>query len=191
MAGGFTLLELMAVMVLITVVAAATFTGLDSHTFDSAHRRFLDDVYGLTVQARNRAIEDQTEVIVRVSPTYIAMRVIDPLTHVESEYIRYDLTILYGRSLGEKVCFFGIFAGVTAPGMSSPVATNPTSCMSGTQDFSFMPDGTFASEELSGPGQGLTLVTADKRIGAQPKYSLVELFPGGAMRRIDNIVVTD
>jgi prepilin-type N-terminal cleavage/methylation domain-containing protein len=190
-AGGFTLLELMAVMVLLTIVSTAMFTGLAVHTFDSAHRRFLDDVYGLVVQARNRAIEDQTEVVVRMTRTVFSMRVVDPITHVESEWMRFDLERLYNRALQTDVCFLGVYAGVTAPGMTSPVASTPTACMSDTQDFSFLPDGSFSSPVLTGPGQGLTLVSADRRIPARPKYALIELFPGGAMRRIDNVVVAD
>jgi prepilin-type N-terminal cleavage/methylation domain-containing protein len=190
-ARGFTLIEVMAVMVMLTIVASATFVGMNRHTFDSSHRRFLDDVYGLVVQARNRAIEDQTEVIVEVNSNYIAMRVVDAITHVEEEYLRYDLSRLYGTSLASHVCFLGIFAGVTAPGMPSPIATAPTDCLGAAQEFSFAPDGTFVSGEISGSSEGLTIVSADLRFGDQLRYSLIELFPGGAMRRIDNIVVSE
>ena len=64
---GFTLTELMIVVSVIAVVAVIAFIGLRNNQYEGAYLRFTDDLVGTMIQARNRAIDDQTLVRVEVS----------------------------------------------------------------------------------------------------------------------------
>ena len=189
LARGFSLMELMVVMTMITIVAAATFTGLRGNTFDSAHKRFLDDVYGSLIQSRNRAIEDQTTVVFSIKSDEVSMLWEDPVTHTQSVWQTFSIARLYGSALVGHVCVYGLYDGVRAPDMPSPVQTS-LSCLSGSQSLTFFPDGTFRSSATLSAGAGVTLVVADYRLADMPNLSLFELFPGGSVRRLDNVRIT-
>ena len=52
--------------------------GLRNNQFEGAYLRFTDDLTGTMIQARNRAIDDQTQVRVEVSTTKVEVFWIDP-----------------------------------------------------------------------------------------------------------------
>src|SRR5689334_15779103 len=75
---GFTLVELMIVLSVITIVAVIAFVGIRNNQWEGAYMRFTDDLVGTMIQARNRAIDDQTIVRVEVSEDRLEVYWIDP-----------------------------------------------------------------------------------------------------------------
>ena len=63
---GFTLIEVMIVVVVLSIVATIAFVGIGQNRFEGKYREFTGEIIGLITTARNRAIDDQTLVQVRV-----------------------------------------------------------------------------------------------------------------------------
>ena len=148
---GFTLTELMIVVAVIAVVATIAFVGLRNNQFEGAYLRFTDDLVGTMVQARNRAIDDQTTVRVEVSATQVEVFWIDPESPVADPLINGTGVLLWGNYINNvdggliaaEACITGMEPGITPPSQPNN-AQMPTQC--GTdlpKSILFRPDGGF------------------------------------------------
>ena len=64
---GFTLIEMLVVVVIITVFASVALSGMSANMFDSTYRRFTGDLTNMVVRARRLATTEQTQVWVEFS----------------------------------------------------------------------------------------------------------------------------
>jgi prepilin-type N-terminal cleavage/methylation domain-containing protein len=94
---GFTLVELMIVLGVITIVAVIAFSGIRNNQWEGAYMRFTDDLVGTMIQARNRAIDDQTVVRVEVSVDRVEVFWIDPEAPVPDPTVMGSGTFLWGN----------------------------------------------------------------------------------------------
>ena len=77
-----------------------------------------------------------------------------------------------------------------SPGITPPSQPNnaqlPTGCLGGVESIIFEPDGTFTLPNDPWPDAGMTLVVVDQSSNAKT-YSIIEMFPGGLVRKFDEI----
>ena len=77
-----------------------------------------------------------------------------------------------------------------SPGITPPSQPNgaelPTTCLGGSQSIIFGPDGSFTLPNDPWPDAGMTLVVVDQSSDA-PTYSIIEMFPGGLIRKFDEV----
>lgn len=194
---GFTLTELMIVVAVIAIVAVIAFIGLRNNQYEGAYLRFTDDLVGTMIQARNRAIDDQTLVRVEVSEDRVEVFWIDPEDPPPDATIAGTGVLLWGNYrdrvdgglIAAETCITGMEPGITPPSETND-AQMPTGC--GTdlpKSIIFQPDGSFALEDEPQPDAGMTLVIKDAS-SAQVYYSIIEMFPGGLIRKFDEIPET-
>jgi prepilin-type N-terminal cleavage/methylation domain-containing protein len=191
---GFTLTELMIVLAVITIVATLAFVGLRNNQWEGAYLRFTDDLVGTMIQARNRAIDDQTIVRVEVSQDKLEVFWIDPDDPPPDATVAGTGTLMWGNYrdrvdgglIADQACITGMEPGISAPSEAND-AVLPVAC--GTdlpKSILFQPDGSFALEDDPLPDTGMTLVVQDAS-SAQIYYSIIEMFPGGLIRKFDEI----
>jgi prepilin-type N-terminal cleavage/methylation domain-containing protein len=187
---GFTLIELMVVVIILSIVGTIAFAGLASDRFEGAYREHTEDVTGAIIRARHRAIDFQTNVEVRVQEDWVQVVEEDPITKEEVEYWSVRRDNLQGGVLSNDVCIIGFEVGVQSASQAADndLADLESDCMgANTEVLRFGPDGTF---ELEGGdflnGRGLTLVMADKRT-SDVVYTLIQIFPGGNVRKWDKV----
>lgn len=191
---GFTLTELMVVLLVITIVAVVAFIGLRGNQYEGAYLQFTDDLVGTMIQARNRAIDDQTLVRVEVSEDRVEVFWIDPEAPPPDPTIAGSGVLLWGNYrdrydgglISDGACITGMEPGITPPSEPND-AELPVGC--GTdlpKSIIFQPDGSFALEDEPQPDAGMTLVIRDAS-SAQVYYSIIEMFPGGLIRKFDEI----
>ena len=191
---GFTLTELMIVLSVITIVGTIAFIGLRNNQFEGAYLRFTDDLVGTMIQARNRAIDDQTVVRVEVSEDRVEVWWIDPDDPPQDPTVFATGTLLWGNYrdrfdgglIAEHACITGIEPGITPP--SEPNAAQlPVACGTNLpRAIIFEPDGGFVLDDDPEPDAGMTLVIRDSS-SDQIYYSIIEMFPGGLIRKFDEI----
>jgi prepilin-type N-terminal cleavage/methylation domain-containing protein len=191
---GFTLVELMIVVSVIAVVATIAFVGLRNNQYEGAFLRFTDDLVGTMTQARNRAIDDQTLVRVEVSVDRVEVYWIDPEDPPPDPTITGTGVFLWGNYrdlmdgglIADEACITGMEAGITPPSEAND-AQMPTDCGTNLpKSIIFQPDGSFALEDEPQPDAGMTMVIKDES-SAQVYYSIIEMFPGGLIRKFDEI----
>jgi prepilin-type N-terminal cleavage/methylation domain-containing protein len=191
---GFTLTELMIVLSVITIVAVIAFVGIRNNQWEGAYLRFTDDLLGTMSQARNRAIDDQTIVRVEVSDDRLEVFWIDPENPPADPAVFNTGTLLWGNYLDrydgglivDAACITGMEAGISPPSEANN-AQLPVAC--GTdlpRAILFQPDGSFSLPNDPRPDAGMTLVIRDTS-SAQVYYSIIEMFPGGLIRKFDEI----
>jgi prepilin-type N-terminal cleavage/methylation domain-containing protein len=182
---GFTLIELMVVLSVLTIVAVIAFVGIRNNQWEGAYLRFTDDLAGSMTQARNRAIDDQTTVRVQVQEDRLEVFWTDPTTKQEVFVWGNYRSKVDGGLLGDRACITGMAPGITPPSQPND-AEMPLACLGGQQNIIFQPDGTFTLPNDPWPDAGMTMVVAD--LGSSvPEYSIIEMFPGGLVRKFDNI----
>ncbi len=189
---GYTLIELLMVMVILTIVASIAFVGLNKHGFDSAYRRYADDLSGSMVRARNLAIDQQTTVSITVSGTKIITSWVDPLTKVPTALWNHNLATDYGGQLSGRACIYGVYAGVKAPSAPTPpFGSFPNACLGGgnTEVLNFEPDGSVSWAGKDIDNAGMTVVLADERAGSGTlaNASLIQVYPGGLVQVIHGV----
>lgn len=185
-AGGFTLMELMVVVAILTIVATATMTSVSKHSFDSAYRLYVDDAYSSMIAARSRAIDDQTRVFLEMDKDGIELDWINPNTGKEENLWVHRIQNYGGQVLVGDVCNYGLFDGVHAPSEKGPEKDPDLSCTTSKQRLTFFPDGTFDLSTSVLSTSGVTMVIADRRVKTAD-LALIELFPGGNIRKTDHV----
>jgi prepilin-type N-terminal cleavage/methylation domain-containing protein len=191
---GFTLIELMIVLGVITIVAVIAFAGIRNNQWEGAYMRFTDDLVGTMIQARNRAIDDQTIVRVEVAQDRVEVFWIDPEAPVPDPTVMGSGTFLWGNYrdridgglIADHACITGMEAGISPPSEPNN-AQMPIGCGTNLpKSILFQPDGSFALEDEPLPDTGMTLVVQDASSN-QVWYSIIEMFPGGLIRKFDEI----
>lgn len=175
----------MVVLLVLTIVATVAFIGIRNNQWEGAYMRFTDDLHGSLVQARNRAVDDQTTVRVQVREDRLEVFWTDPATKKEVLLWGNYRDKVDGGLLGTEACITGMSPGITPPSQPND-AELPTGCLGGPQNIIFQPDGTFTLPDDPWPDAGMTLVIVDKS-SAAPIYSIIEMFPGGMIRKFDEI----
>ena len=210
---GFTLIEMMVVMAVIVIVATVAFIGVGQDTYDSKFRRYTDTIHGMVVRARNVALEEQTLTKVEITGTQVAVFWYPPDTALgdlnpsNAAWRRIeiaDVTVFpYSAGAGAgtgllngQACNYGVFDGIRSPRQhdgTNPGYAFPTACATGRDTLIFRPDGSlFVAEKGAAPpnswteGAGATVVIADES-NALVEVSLIEIFPGGLIRKIDGV----
>ncbi len=176
----------MVVLLVLTIVAVVAFIGIRSNQWEGAYFRFTDDLQGSLVQARNRAIDDQTTVRVQVQDDRLEVFWTDPTTKQEVYLWGNYRDRVDGGLLGDEACITGMSPGITPPSQPNDAAL-PTDCLGDVQNIVFEPDGRFSLPNEPFPDAGMTLVIADLSTPTAPEYSIIEMFPGGLIRKFDEI----
>lgn len=191
---GFTLTELMIVLAVISIVAVIAFIGLRNNQWEGAYLRFTDDLVGTFIQARNRAIDDQTEVRVEVSQDKVEVYLIEPDNPPPDTTVFGTGTFLWGNYrdridgglIADQACITGMEPGIKPPSEAND-AQMPADCGSNLpRAILFQPDGSFTLDNDPLPDAGMTVVIRDSS-SAQVYYSIIEMFPGGLIRKYDEI----
>ncbi|MBX7083101.1 MAG: type II secretion system GspH family protein [Nannocystaceae bacterium] len=198
--GGFSLIELMVVLAVVAILGAVAAVGFRRNEFANARAHFVADVEGLIVQARNAAVDRQTRVRVTASSLAVAATTFDtsddtwrPLDRAAlvdgAGTMTADGTLVAQNAGAPIVCVYGFTAGVHAPSQTADIDP-PTDCLSGDQVLMFEPDGRFTDPDgtFSGtPNAGATLWVADRTLTGQPRYSIVQIYPGGLVRTFEQL----
>lgn len=195
----------MIVLAVLSALAAIAAVGFRRNEFAGLSRRFAADVEGALVQARNVAIDRQTQVRVGVDGGQVAVTAYDAPTNSWQPVVRVALAI-DGTNVDRNallthnaaVCIRGFTAGVMAP--SNAVAVDPPdACLPSAgpvpnaQVLQFEPDGRFS--DLSGAGAsfsdvanaGATLWISDVTVTGDTKFIMIQIFVGGLIRRFEDI----
>lgn len=175
----------MIVLSVMTIVAVVAFVGIRNNQWESAFYRFTDDLVGSMIQARNRAIDDQTTVRVEVQADRLEVFWTDPDTKDEVFLWGNYRDRVDGGLIAGEACITGMALGISAPSENND-AVMPTACLANPQSIVFQPDGSFELVDDPYPGAGMTLVIQDASNSATT-YSIIEMFPGGLIRKFDDI----
>lgn len=184
-ARGFTLLELMVVLVVLTIVSTAIMARAGLQTADSSFRRYTDDVLDTVVAARARAIDDQTRVFLTMRPTGVTLEWINPDTGVREHLWAHSEGNYGGGVISDLACNAGLYNGVVAPGETR--SNSAVACLTDKQELLFLPDGSFRFDKAQNAPAGVTAVVL-REINGQRMGTVIEVFPGGNVRSIDNVV---
>ncbi len=192
-ARGFTLIELMVAVAMLSILAAAALTGFRQDQVRSQYKRFVDDSRSAMVMARNAAIDDQTLVDVEVSATEIQVNRLDQENNVWEPLMRVALDRQTAELLeiDERVCIYGFASGVQTP-RQAVASVPPAGCLDGTQVLRVGPDGSFSDRDAAFTdiaNAGFTLWIANRHTGGDTKLALIQLFPGGLIRAFDKTTV--
>ena len=191
---GFSLIELMVALAVLVIVAAIAFAGMRQNEFAGQYKRFVADVEGAFVIARNRAIDDQTQTRILITSTSMTLEEFDQINNAWTQFHAIALTNMSDALLLENntVCLLGLDAGVMTPAQAqayTPPAAN--ACLGAQQTIIFESDGTFSDPTGTWstlvPNTGVSLWIGDNSVPANPKLSVVQVFPGGLIRKIEGI----
>lgn len=191
-AAGFSLIELMITLAVLTVVAAIAFAGMRQNEFAGQARRFMADAEGVIVSARNRAIDDQTQVEVLVQARTLTIQAYDPEanTWTPVHRVQLDTQTTSLVSIDDVVCVYGLAPGVQTPAQAVDT-TPPADCVSGQQVLRFEPDGTFsdplAEWSTAADNTGVSLWIGDRSVPGNEKLTVIQVFPGGLVRMFEAI----
>lgn len=187
---GFTLIELMVVVVILGIVSALAVGAIRQDEVSSRYKTFIDDVTARIVLARDTAVQNATRVRLDFYKDRVEMRQWD---HIANDWVaaganrvgEVDGGILTGNA---DVCIFGVAAGAQAPSVAQNVPT-PNDCMTGSVQITFEADGTFTVQDgvIGVPNAGATIWIGDRSLATQPKLALIQVFPGGLIRTFDHV----
>ena len=175
----------------VTILAAISFAGLRQDEFDGQYRRFVQDVRGALVRARNHAIDQQTPVRIDVTNDQLLVTAWNGTTDTWDRIHAVVMSDARDTLLlaNERVCIYGFGEGVQTPSQLADI-TPPSDCLSDTQQLQFEADGTF-TDPLNAfvvPNSGVTLWIGDRSVPGQERAALIQVFPGGLIRAFDNIM---
>jgi prepilin-type N-terminal cleavage/methylation domain-containing protein len=189
---GFTLIELMVTIAILAIISAIAFAGFRQSDYRNQYSRFVSDVEGLIITARDSAIDNNTIVRVEVDAGYVTVARFDQATDtfeligaasVDANQVNKDLLV-------GTVCVFGVEEGIQTPAQIQTI-TPPSACMSSARTIQFEPDGTFTdiNGDFSGiEGAGVTLWIGDTQNPSSPRLSYVQVFPGGLIRTFEHSI---
>jgi prepilin-type N-terminal cleavage/methylation domain-containing protein len=189
---GFSLIELMVTLAVLVVIAAIAFAGMRQNEFAGQYKRFVADVEGAIVMARNAAIDNQTQTQVIVTATGLTLQSFDQSTNVWTQFHAIELTNSTDALLvaNNTVCIYGLDAGVMTPAQQQAY-TPPTDCIGGQQTLRFEPDGSFSDPTATWsnliPNTGVSLWVGDRSVPDNPQLAVVQVFPGGLIRKFEGI----
>jgi prepilin-type N-terminal cleavage/methylation domain-containing protein len=207
-ARGFTLIELLTVVSIIAILGVTAFAAYRQDEFSGAYNRFVDDIEGLVVNARDLAIERGTRTRIAFDRNGAWVELLDPGSppdtenwiEVEARFIARDIGANEGTSLigpdGRLLaCIGDVLPG--AMGRWPAVLPAPSACLNGGPEFSliFSPDGSF----VVGPGlapryalfpvAGASVWLLDLRAESTPAYSVVQIYQGGLVRKFYDVEI--
>lgn len=178
----------LAVISILAVTAAAAFR---RNEFANQRARFVADVEGMLVQARNGAVDRQSRVRVTVDSSSVTLTIFDTATDTWQPM---DRAAMHDVNAGlinanDTVCVYGFTPGVQAPSQAAAVA-DPTDCVGNPQTIVFEADGRFSDPDglfTAVPNAGATLWIADRTIVTEPRFTLLQIFPGGLIRTFEQL----
>lgn len=182
---GFTLLELMVVLVVLTIVSTAIMARAGLQTADSAFRRYSDDILDTFVAARARAIDEQTRVFLTMRPEGVDLEWMNPDTGVRELLWVHREGNYGGGVIASAVCNAGLYNGVIAPGES--LKNSGVACLTDKQELLFLPDGSFRFDQAQDAPSGVTAILLREE-NSQRVGTVVEVFPGGNVRSVNNVL---
>jgi len=205
-ARGFTLVELLTVVSIIAILGVTAFAAYRQDEFAGAYNRFVDDIEGLVVSARDVAIErgTRTRITFDRNGAWVELLVSEspPATEnwieVDARFIARanganEGVTLVGPDGRLLACIGDVLPGAMGRGPSAlPV---PAGCLAGGPDFSliFAPDGSFvvgpglAPRYALFPAAGATVWLLDLRSETRPSYSVVQIYQGGLVRKFYDV----
>lgn len=188
-ARGFTLIELMVAVAMLSILAAAALTGFRQDQVRSQYKRFVDDSRSAMVMARNAAIDDQTLVDVTVSADSITVERLDQTTDVWEQIgrVALDRPTTELLEFENRVCIYGFASGVLTPRQAEE-APPPDDCVGTDQVLRFQADGTFSDRDAAFTtidNAGVTLWIANRQVSGSTKLAMIQMFPGGLIRAFD------
>jgi len=188
---GFSMIELMVVLAVVAALGVVAAVGFRRNEFANQRARFIADCEGMLVQARNAAVDRQTRVRVIADATSISLTSFNTTTDTWDILDRAALEVPNGSLVTQNnaVCVYGFTAGVQAPTQAS-VVDPPTDCLANPQVLMFEADGRFTDPDATFsavPNAGATLWITDRTMSSQPKYSIIQIFPGGLVRTFEQL----
>jgi type II secretory pathway pseudopilin PulG len=188
------MIELMVVLAVVTVLGTVAALGFRRNEFANQRARFVADVEGVLVQARNAAVDRQTRVRVEVDTSQVTATAFNTVTDVwevagRAALENFNASLITAGGT-PPVCIYGFTAGVVPPSRPGGTAPPPGDCVAGTQTLIFEADGRFTDPTgaLSDPpNAGATLWIGDRSLPAQTRYSIVQVFPGGLVRTFEQL----
>jgi type II secretory pathway pseudopilin PulG len=187
------MIELMVVLAVVAALGAVAAVGFRRNEFSNQRARFVADVEGVIVQARNAAIDQQTQVRVDVDSAQVVITAYQQTTATWTMVNRAALensnASLITAGAVTPVCIYGFTPGVQTPSQATTVDP-PSDCVAGTQRLVFEADGRFSDPNNAFnavPNAGATLWIADRTLGT-PKYSFVQIYPGGLVRTFEDLL---
>lgn len=188
---GFSIIELMVVLAVVAALGMVAAVGFRRNEFANQRARFVADCEGMLVQARNAAVDRQTRVRVAVDATSIALTFFDTTDDTWRILDRVALEMPNGSLVTQNaaVCVYGFTPGVQAPSQATSVDP-PTDCLVTPQVLMFEADGRFTDPDdvFSGVvNAGATLWITDRTLTGQPKYSIIQIYPGGLVRTFEQL----
>lgn len=204
---GFSLIEVMVVVAIITIFATIAFAGIGQNKFDSVLARYTADVRGMIIRARTTATRNQTQVWLDFSEAngevVTELWWIDPVLSsatygtavlledvAVSEFDRNFVGDNVGKFGADPVCVYPVEIGVRPPSQAVAVARGG-GCLTDPSRVVFLPSGEL-SLEVSGArvplfGAGVTIPVVDQRIAAERIATLIEVYPGGLVRTVGGV----
>lgn len=189
---GFTLIELMVTIAVVAVISAVAFAGFRANDYRTQYTRFVDDVQGLIITARDTAIDRQTRTEVLITGDSVTVNRFD---QANNTWVLVDLATVTANAVNRdlleannNVCIYGVFPGVQTPEQAE-ANPPPNSCASTTFEIQFEPDGSFTdrNNDFSAiDNAGATIWIADEKPAA-PRISIVQVFPGGLIRAFEDV----
>lgn len=186
------MIELMVVLAVVAALGAVAAVGFRRNEFSNQRARFVADIEGVIVQARNAAVDRQTQVRVEADASQVVVTAFDTTTDTWTQVDRAALenvnASLITAGAVQPVCIYGFTPGVMAPSQSGSITT-PTDCAGAMQRMVFEADGrlTASGAEFAAlPNAGATLWIADRTLGT-PRYSIVQIYPGGLVRTFEDL----
>lgn len=188
---GFTLIELMVVIAIVSLAGAMTLVGMRGDGFSGAYRRMVDEFAGTLVQARHQAMDDQARVRFSVFGDRVEVRSWNATTKQWDAVKAVRIAEQDGGALAADVCIYGFQSGVRPPSQAV-VEDRPTTCLDAQteQRIEFQPDGSFSIPDDSVDvlaNSGVTMWFGDNRIPGQTRYGMIEVFVGGLVRTFPEV----
>jgi prepilin-type N-terminal cleavage/methylation domain-containing protein len=187
-ARGFSLIELMVVVAILSITAAIAVGAIRQDEVAGSYKRFVSDLQGKFIQGRDYAIDNQSQVQLTFFSDRVEMRTWNQITDVWDDFGAQRSGDVDGGILG-NTCILGLQSGAVPPAEAATMAVlaPPNACLGGSIQLTFEPDGTFEVEGGLLENAGATLWVRDNTVASKPRLSMIQFFPGGLMRTFDDV----